>query len=74
MKGFNALCYLLAVCMIATVAATPLLHKAQADAPSVGTYLGQAGYSKMYQIKAEGITCVLAERNSYSPSISCVVR
>lgn len=70
MKGFYALCFLLAVC-VAAVAYQPA-GQAQADAPSVGTYLGQACYSNVYQIKADRVSCVLVERISDSPAISCV--
>lgn len=73
MKGFYALCFLLAVC-VAAVAYQPA-GQAQADAPSVGTYLGQAGYSNVYQIKADGITCIHTDRRgAEGDTTSCVVQ
>ena len=44
----------------------------QASDPSIGTYLGMVGNNRVYQIKSDGMTCVLAERFSYSPAVSCV--
>lgn len=73
MKGFNALCFLLAVC-VAAVACQPA-GQAQAGAPSVGTYLGQAGYSSVYQIKADGITCIHTEwLGAHRATTFCVAR